>query len=744
MSVCVSDCQCARNANVLEMEASKRGHLGQETVADLIRGAAELRLSGLLRLTANKQIKVIFFESGRPVFAISSQPSDQPERRFVEEGLATIEQIQQAKSINASPNELGLTLAKIGAAPLQAVETTLKDLAFKIILSTFEWTEGEYFFDTRSSPVHQIVINYTAEDCIVGGSRRVSLIEDILNLSAPGNKTVGPAGEDEARFGSGASLNSTEGYVLSCISGPTRIKNIAALTGLSDVETRKAVHVLLSLGLIKAIEQESSNSSRSAAAPVEPIRVVPTDELGEVEFTESGFADNPFLIENRPSDTFRQAPLSDLENILHFSGWQESPSEGHSVSSPEECILVLPVSSSSGSEDGAADHKADFGTSSHSTGGPAKTVNASNDAPLSHTEQLIWAEPHAGQESSGQLSDPGIQDEVPFFSPESLDQVLSKLENRLEKLDSSNLYQILGVTRLASKATIQGAYEGLIRAYNTYGSEWPGHEELISKVASLQSLADKAYEILSDPEKRRIYDIPKSTPMPSHPIIERGGPESTARPAPRSEINIPVRKPLPIEIPKSVVRPDHPPQAPPTPATTYGQKPGLDYTGSGSTSDAADHFYRQGRAYYDRHDFHTAAHMLRQAVNLDSTRASYHYHLGLTLAVLSQARTVHKHDGGCHVTCKMGGGLVRNQRVRHEAEQHLLKAAEIEPSSAEIKLKLAQLYKEAGMEKKAEQYFHEVLLLNPRSKIAQKELGLFDSELDVDPVTGRRPRKQSS
>jgi tetratricopeptide (TPR) repeat protein len=734
---------CVLIAYVLEMEASKRGHLGRETVAELIRGAAELRLSGLLRLTANKQIKVIFFESGRPVFAISSQPNDQPERRFVKDGLATIEQIQQAKSINASPNELGFTLAKMGAASLQSVETTLKDLAFKIILSAFEWREGEYFFDTRSSSVHHAVINYTAEDCIVSGSRRASQIEDILTSAAPGNKTVGPANEDEARFGRGASLNSIEGYVLSCISAPTRIEDIGAVTGLSDVETRKAVYVLLSLGLIKAIDQKESNSNTSPVAPVETIRVAPSDDLREDKFIESGFAGSPFTIESHASETFKQAPLNDLETILHFSGWHESPSESHPVSSPEECILVVPASTSSGSEDRGADHKTDFANSTYSAGSAAATLNASGDDPLSHTEQLIWAEPHAGQDSSGQLSDPRIQDEAPFFSPESLDQVLSKLENRLEKMDSSNLYQILGVTRLASKSTIQGAYEGLIRAYNSYAAEWPGHEELISKVGSLQNLADKAYEILSDPEKRRIYDIPKSTPMPSVPIIERGEPESTARPAQRSELHIPVRKPLPIEIPKSVVRPDHPHHAPPTPATTYGQKPGLDYTGSGNTSDAADHFYRQGRAYYDRHDFHTAAHMLRQAVNLDSTRASYHYHLGLTLAVLSQARTVHKHDGGCHVTCKMGGGLVRNQRVRHEAEQHLLKAAEIEPSSAEIKLKLAQLYKEAGMEKKAEQYFHEVLLLNPRSKIAQKELGLFDSEPDVDPVTGRRPRKQS-
>ncbi len=90
----------------------------------------------------------------------------------------------------------------------------------------------------------------------------------------------------------------------------------------------------------------------------------------------------------------------------------------------------------------------------------------------------------------------------------------------------------------------------------------------------------------------------------------------------------------------------------------------------------------------------------------------------------SQARKEHKHHKGCHVTCRLGGFLVRNQRVRHEAERHLMKAAELDPSNSEIKLKLGSLYKDAGLDQKSEQYFYEALMLDANCELAKLELGL--------------------
>jgi Tfp pilus assembly protein PilF len=66
--------------------------------------------------------------------------------------------------------------------------------------------------------------------------------------------------------------------------------------------------------------------------------------------------------------------------------------------------------------------------------------------------------------------------------------------------------------------------------------------------------------------------------------------------------------------------------------------------------------------------------------------------------------------------------LIRSPRTRHEAEEHLLKAAELEPYNAQIKLKLGLMYKEAGLAKKAQIYFREALQIDPDNKGAKREM----------------------
>jgi Flp pilus assembly protein TadD len=67
--------------------------------------------------------------------------------------------------------------------------------------------------------------------------------------------------------------------------------------------------------------------------------------------------------------------------------------------------------------------------------------------------------------------------------------------------------------------------------------------------------------------------------------------------------------------------------------------------------------------------------------------------------------------------------LMRNPRTRREGEQHLLKAAELDPFNAQIRFRLGLMYKEAGLPKKAEVYFREALQIDPENRAALKELG---------------------
>ncbi len=93
----------------------------------------------------------------------------------------------------------------------------------------------------------------------------------------------------------------------------------------------------------------------------------------------------------------------------------------------------------------------------------------------------------------------------------------------------------------------------------------------------------------------------------------------------------------------------------------------------------AEHYYNQGRARFDRKEYHVAVHLLREAIKLDPSRAPYHFHLGVA--------------------------LIRNPRARREADEHLSKAAELDPYNAQIRVKLGLIYKEAGLPKEGRELF---------------------------------------
>ena len=73
-----------------------------------------------------------------------------------------------------------------------------------------------------------------------------------------------------------------------------------------------------------------------------------------------------------------------------------------------------------------------------------------------------------------------------------------------------------------------------------------------------------------------------------------------------------------------------------------------------------------------------------------------------------------------------------NPKVRYEAEQHFLRASEIDPANPQIPLKLGQLYKEARLLKKAEHYLRQSLMLDSRNQVAQRELETLYEVADDD------------
>ena len=129
-----------------------QGQLGVKLVTDLIREIAQKQHSGLLRLTRGKTIKAIFFENGEPKFAISNLTGEQLDHLLIKQSLVTAEQIEAAKARTGKVPRLASELVDMGVMSTEAMRKAVREQVMEIILSMFEWAQGDYQFGPPYAP----------------------------------------------------------------------------------------------------------------------------------------------------------------------------------------------------------------------------------------------------------------------------------------------------------------------------------------------------------------------------------------------------------------------------------------------------------------------------------------------------------------------------------------------------------------------------------------------------------------
>ena len=523
-----------------------QGQLGEKLIPDLIREIAQKKSSGLLRVSRGKAIKAIFFESGTPTFAISNLTTEQLDHMLMKEGLVALEQIEAAKQKAGKPHRLGPELVEMGILEDTQMRLLVKEQVMGIVLSLFEWTQGDYSFDERIRADHAVALGLTVADVLLQGARRGADIQEVADRIAPPDSVVLRSKTAALRGADSGRLVPVESYILSRIETPINVSEVGALSGLGDADAHRAVCALIAAGFLKLADRDD-------------------DE-----------------------------PESELDNQLEH-----------------------------------------------------------------------------------------LQEEV---------------NRKLHFSAGSDYYDVLGVTRQATSAEIKAAYYQLAKKFHPDRYHHRDSGEMRNKLEALFGMITQAYETLSQPSQRAGYDekirrssgtLPKTPPLTS-PIFERTSaePESNEGRSATSDL-APPSAPLPSGNGNSA--PQRTAEASSgdlSPQTRSGvQLP---------PAQMAEHYYQQGRARFERKEYHAAVHLLREAIKLDSSRAPYHYHLGIA--------------------------LIRNPRTRRDAEMHLSKAAELEPYNAQIRVKMGILYKEAGLSKKADNFFREALQIDPDNRAAKREL----------------------
>jgi DNA-binding IclR family transcriptional regulator/tetratricopeptide (TPR) repeat protein len=582
----------------------------------------------------------------------------------------------------------------------------------------------------------------SSSDSSVSGDSRHTLDaaapNAITTAILPDDATLVATYSSSDSFPAGVALSSLEGFVLSSIAAPTPLRDVAVLTGLPEAEAKNAIEVLLKFGLLRLAGEDGpiDASSDTVQRNANPTSCPTGDTHPHVaEDGTSAKSDRPAESsgeETPSSPAFPECNLSEAGQ----------PDEITSTLLPPDATLVQ-ANASTSSFPGGVGLSSLEGFVLSSIAGPTQVrdLAAVTGLPEAKAQNAIGVLLKFGLLRLDGGATNGNAAEKPDQSNVAAEQTCgsngdrsagASVEWAMElvagKLKSTDHYGVIGVERIAPSARIAAAYQELKEKVESFLTRWPDHSELSHNAGSLIARMEEAYETLSDPEKRRAYDRPPSAAGARRTAKRGKGLKSTIVPAgPEAEAGTFAPAPFSVAFDPDV--------QPASLVASVKNAPTYDPIVA-----AADHF-NKGKARFDRNDFHTGVHHFREAARLDPSKPDHHYYLAVTLSILAQARHErhsHTHDIGSHVTCTLGGGLARNPRLRREAEQHLLKALELDRKNPEITIRLARLYQDAGIQKKSSHYFLETLLLDPSNPTALRELGLTEQARERS-LVGEKP-----
>jgi curved DNA-binding protein CbpA len=245
-------------------EAPVQGQLGEKFLPDLIREIAHKNSSGLLRLSRGKAIKAIFFESGTPTFAISNLTNEQLDNKLIKEGLVTFDQIERAKERDGKAHRLGPALVDMGLLEEPQMRKLVSEQVMGIVLSLFEWIEGDYSFDSRIRTAHEVTLGLNASDVLLEGARHAAEIEQVAEALVPHDGVVLRSKSNKLSTESGQ-LIPLESYILSRIESPITVNEVGAMSGLADADAHRAICALVAAGYLKVLGRDQESDEPPAA-----------------------------------------------------------------------------------------------------------------------------------------------------------------------------------------------------------------------------------------------------------------------------------------------------------------------------------------------------------------------------------------------------------------------------------------------------------------------------------------------
>ena len=173
-------------------EQDLKGEIGPLTLPALLQSLCGGKRSGTLTLKDGTITKTLYFDSGRVVFAASTDPEDRLGQLYLKRGMITLSVLKNAVAVSvAEQKRMGTILVRHKAIRPQDLIWGVSEQVRLMVLSVFEWTRGSYQFDMGPLPTNEVItLKVPTSDLVMSG---VKSIESWTRIEAA-------VGEIETRF----------------------------------------------------------------------------------------------------------------------------------------------------------------------------------------------------------------------------------------------------------------------------------------------------------------------------------------------------------------------------------------------------------------------------------------------------------------------------------------------------------------------------------------------------------------
>jgi CheY-like chemotaxis protein len=235
------------------------GELKDTSVARLLNAYYEARHHGELKLKQGSVLKVVYFESGRIVYAASNLGQERFGRFCVRRGVLPESRLAEvaayAKEHGLRTGEAMLRLGLMDAARRRQL---LEEQVKEILWSTFTWTEGQYGFSAmRPQRADLVKLSVFPGDLVLEGVEKTETLVALRQRMPPSRRLFPtadpPYGLHELK------LQGPQALLLAYADGSKTVEDLLALTDLSE---RQALATLRGLELLGVLEERPEAPSR--------------------------------------------------------------------------------------------------------------------------------------------------------------------------------------------------------------------------------------------------------------------------------------------------------------------------------------------------------------------------------------------------------------------------------------------------------------------------------------------------